>query len=567
MDRTIEQGDRPEPQNGAERKERFVPQVRQSPKVAFYLRLSRADGEGRESDSIENQRKLLEEFHSRTQSLGGDPKLPYSHATYDLPHLEYVDDGYSGGTFRRPGFCRLIEDCKRGKVSVILVKDLSRLGRDMIEVGEYLEEIFPFLGVRFISVTEHYDSGGECMGALPFDLSVSNILNDYYLTDLAQKSRAGRVSKWKRGELTSVQTPLGYVCRDVNEGWRIDPEGAAIVRSIFDEALRGRDAGRIAAHLNYGGVPTPYLYLKGAGLWNGRSYAVTADEKKVWSAGMVRRILRDPSYTGRLTQGKRVPVILGKGVSRRAREDETFQHENRHDAIVTQEEFRRAQAVIRFQPSSAVRNARDYPLKGVVRCGSCGRRMEYRSGTGGNSFVCPTRAQGAYTGCGAGSFDEKQVESAVLAALRQMGAECERVMEAVIRCNQLELDVAATQREIDALRERQITEYEAYIQGALSQAGFAQLQAEVKQRLDVLQGQLLAAEERERHVEEIVETLQPIADAGELVCGGGCLTQPMVKTLIRAVYLHNNGEIEVIFREEEKIFAMQKEFERNSNMF
>ena len=169
---------------------------------AFYLRLSESDGDlgvdGKdESNSIENQRLLLHSYLEARTDLVGEV-------------VEYVDDGYSGTNFERPAFKRMIEDAKKGKVDVVLVKDLSRLGRDYIVAGDYIEQIFPMLGVRFIAVNNGYDSAGHVSGAMGFDIAVNNLINTFYSRDLSKKIKSGNETKWRRGISTSSYAPYGY---------------------------------------------------------------------------------------------------------------------------------------------------------------------------------------------------------------------------------------------------------------------------------------------------------------------------------------------------------------------
>ena len=168
--------------------------------IAIYLRLSEADGDlgidGKdESNSIENQRMLLHHYIEARDDLAGEI-------------IEYVDDGYSGTNFNRPAFKRMIEDAKKGKIQVIIVKDLSRLGRDYVVAGDYIEQIFPLLQVRFIAANNGYDSAGHADGNVGFDLAVSNLINTFYSRDLSKKIKAANKIRWKQGISTSGHAPL-----------------------------------------------------------------------------------------------------------------------------------------------------------------------------------------------------------------------------------------------------------------------------------------------------------------------------------------------------------------------
>lgn len=211
--------------------------------LGLYYRLSLADGDigtddKEESNSIENQRLLLTSFVASRDDLVGEIK-------------EYIDDGFSGTNFDRPAFKRMIEDAKKGIIHTIIVKDLSRLGRDYIGVGDYLEQIFPVLGVRFIAVNSMYDSNDYIGKTVGLDVSITNLVNTLYSKDLSKKYKSAVRTKWKNGSSTYGRLPLGYEKDPSNKGkWILDPEGAAIIRRVFDLALEGKDNSRIVHHLN-----------------------------------------------------------------------------------------------------------------------------------------------------------------------------------------------------------------------------------------------------------------------------------------------------------------------------
>lgn len=211
--------------------------------LAFYLRLSMADGDlGKdnkdESNSIENQRELLQSFVESKEEF-----------TDEI--FEYIDDGYTGTNFNRPAFRRMIEDAKKGRIHTILVKDLSRLGRDYIGVGDYLEQIFPVLSVRFIAVNSNYDSNRYIGKTMGLDMAVSNLVNSLYSRDISKKVKSGFRARWKQGISTSARPPYGYIKdKAAKGGWRIDTEAAKIVKLIFEKASDGWSTGRIAGYLN-----------------------------------------------------------------------------------------------------------------------------------------------------------------------------------------------------------------------------------------------------------------------------------------------------------------------------
>ena len=197
--------------------------------IAIYLRLSCEDTDINskdESNSIENQRTLLVNFLQDRDDLVDE-------------YIEYVDDGYTGTNFERPEFKRMIEDAKAGKIDTIIVKDFSRFGRDYIGVGDYLEQILPILGIRFISVNNNYDSNDYFGKTMGMDMAIHNLVNNLYSKDISKKIKSALRVKWKNGQWTGGKPPFGYL-RDTETGeWVIDPVAGKYVRAIFDKAIEG----------------------------------------------------------------------------------------------------------------------------------------------------------------------------------------------------------------------------------------------------------------------------------------------------------------------------------------
>lgn len=175
--------------------------------------------------------------------------------------VEYVNDGYTGTNFNRPAFQKMIVDLKQGDIRVIMVKDLSRLGRDYIGVGDYIEQIFPLMGVRFIAVNNSFDSMKLNNGTPGIEVAVSNLVNNMYSRDIAKKIRAALETNWKNGKATCTNVPFGYVWnKKGGQRWEIDPEAAPCVKKVFELALSGRNTTQIAYGMNELNLPTPGLY-------------------------------------------------------------------------------------------------------------------------------------------------------------------------------------------------------------------------------------------------------------------------------------------------------------------
>ena len=253
-------------------------------KTAGYMRLSREDGDKLESDSIKNQRELIKEYLAQHSGLNFVD--------------EYVDDGYSGTSYERPAFQRLLEDVKSGKITCIIVKDLSRLGRNYIETGRYLEKIFPFLGVRFISILDHYDSASDGNEADQIIIPFKNLINDAYCRDMSAKIRSQLDVKRRNGKFIGSFACYGYQKdpKDTNH-LVVDPYAANIVRMVFRMKLEGCNSQRIAERLNKMGALPPAEYKRSKGLNYDCGYRTGMNPK--WEVVSVNRILMNEMYTGR----------------------------------------------------------------------------------------------------------------------------------------------------------------------------------------------------------------------------------------------------------------------------
>ncbi len=224
--------------------------------IAAYQRISRADGDlgkdGKDkSNSIENQKELIQRYISCKESL------------QNVPVMDFVDDGYTGSNFDRPGFQQMMDGVRNGKIDTIIVKDLSRFGRDYIGVGEYMEQIFPLLGVRLIAINDNYDSNNYKGTTLGMDVVVSNLVNTMYCRDAGKKLRTANQVKWRKGITTASAAPFGYQFDPDKKGaFIIDLPAAKIVRRIFDLAILGLGTREIAMMLNDENVPVPSV-------WNG----------------------------------------------------------------------------------------------------------------------------------------------------------------------------------------------------------------------------------------------------------------------------------------------------------
>ena len=337
-------------------------------KVGMYLRLSQEDRitKGTESNSIENQRKIIKNYIDNSD---------------DLVFInEYSDDGYSGTGFNRPGFQKMLEDIKNKKIDTIIVKDLSRFGRNYIEVGRFLEETFPTMRVRFISIIDKIDSFKDPDSSSSMLVNFKNLINDEYARDISRKIKSVYKVKQKRGEYIAAHTALGYM-KDTDNKYNIivDVDGAKIVKLIFELALDDKTPIQISDYLNERKIPTPSQYKK----QKGEAYKTNmvtennVDDIK-WTPSMVSNILRNRIYTGDLIQNKKgkVSYKLKKRVN--VEEDKMIIVENTHEALVSKEDFNWIQERYFSKIIQVRRKNHDYALfSGFLICNDCHRGLYY----------------------------------------------------------------------------------------------------------------------------------------------------------------------------------------------
>lgn len=343
--------------------------------VATYLRLSDDDEdlgeEKRESDSILNQRRVLENYISNHDELS------------QYPVREFVDDGVSGVSFNRPGIQSLLNEVKGKKVACIVVKDLSRFGRNYIEVGDFIEQIFPFLGVRFIAVSDNFDSFKNPAG---LDIGFRNLMHDLYSRDLSKKIKSVKKLMQEKGAYSGGDVPYGYM-RASGEGeiYVPDPEAAQIVRKIFLYAAQGDTTLQIAGKLNKEAVPTPGVYKNRS---INANYELKNGKSNLWDASQVGIIVRNEVYIG---------IYIGRKLStvrpwerKRNQESEYIKIEGHHEGLVTEELFREAQKAIKVRGKRETykKEENPSPLKGKVKCGCCGYSMSLKHAVKKKYYYC-----------------------------------------------------------------------------------------------------------------------------------------------------------------------------------
>ena len=329
-------------------------------KVSMYLRLSREDANKNESESILNQKSMLKAFIDENEDL-------------ELVSIR-VDDGYSGSNFDRPAFKKMMEDVKTRKINCIVVKDFSRLGRDFIEVGRYLEEIFPFMNVRFISINDNYDSLKSENNMDSLIIPFKNLINDSYLRDISLKIRSSLDIKRKKGEFIGSFATYGYLKdKDNKNKLVIDEVACKVVEDIFKYRLEGLSADKIAKKLNKEGILSPMEYKKSIGINISTNFR--KKEKALWSAKAIFRILENPVYIGTLEQNKTTTPNYKIKKSIVVPKEERIVVYNNHEPIISKETFENVQKLMSLDTRISPNEEKVYLLSGFINCAECNSNL------------------------------------------------------------------------------------------------------------------------------------------------------------------------------------------------
>lgn len=387
-------------------------------KACIYARLSKDDGDKPESDSIGNQKALIRDF------LKNHPEIQVV--------SEKADDGYSGVNFDRPGFREMMDEIRSGKVDCVVVKDLSRFGRNYIEAGNYIERVFPFIGVRFIAINDSYDSAGQNQSdslIIPF----KNLINDAYCKDISVKIRTQLEIKRKKGEFIGAFTVYGYL-KDPEDHNRlvVDTFASEVVRAIFRWKLEGMSQGDIAERLNIQGILCPMEYKLSMGMKVQTNFR--ANGKAAWSWSSVTRILTNEIYTGVLVQGKvSTPNYKVKKFMEKDQSD-WIRVEQSHEAIIDGDTFRVMQELLKKDIRRGPEKGKVYPLSGYLVCADCGQNMIRKSAMsrGKKYFYYVCSGHKARNDCSPHSIREEELFRGVLKAVQghiNVVADMERMLD------------------------------------------------------------------------------------------------------------------------------------------
>lgn len=529
--------------------------------ATLYLRLSRDDGDKEESNSITGQRELLRDYISQRPEF--------------REYAVRVDDGFSGSTFERPSFQKMIEDVKAGRTDCIIVKDLSRFGRNYLDAGEYIEKIFPFLGVRFIAVNDNYDSLGDKKASDDLIIPFKNLINEAYCRDISVKIRSQLEIKRKNGQFLGSFAAFGYLKDEQNKNKLVvDQYAADIVRDIFKWKLEGVSPQDIADALNKLGVLSPMEYKRSLGMKFTTSFKTNS--KALWSAGTVIRVLKNPIYTGVLIQGKETTPSYK--VHKRVTKDESEWSviEDSHEAIISKIGFDNVQKVLKCDTRRSPGGKAVGLFSGMIFCGDCGASMVRKTVPAGDKkyvyYICSAHKQDK--SCSPHRIRDNALEEIVLDSLKQYISEVVDMSELLAITDTAPLRTAQAQKvqrqldkkheEYEKLQKLLMSLYESLADGIIDREEYTRLKASFTARADEAEKQMDALREQ---LEDIHNHGTENAWMNEFIKRQGLTTldRAVVVALIDKILIHSNDVVEIIYRWQDE-FAWQLDILRSSKL-
>lgn len=518
--------------------------------VGNYLRLS-VDSDYTGSDSLENQRRLAHEFVSR-------------HPDLNIVR-EYVDDGKTGTDFSRPAFSRMMADLKAGLINCVIVKDLSRFGREYIEAGNYIEKVFPFLGVRFISIVDRYDSADENCDRELLLISLKNLMHEMYAKDISKKVGSTFRMKQEKGIFyRSATIPYGYQMNESGTNYVICKQTAPIVQEIFRQCSEGISNYTISRWLYQNHIQTPGQYVQ-----SGSVYRKEADELKLWHYSTIKRMLENPVYIGNIIRHKSEQSFFsGKKVSL-VPEQEQIVIENNHEPIIDRQMFEDVQRML-SQPKgrkcelSSGKQLVSFDkniFQGKLFCASCKANMvrvnKYRIINGKKeqykTFQCSTHRN--YNDlCDTRNIAENVLCDILYATIQKHLSFIKGIKKQVQKNVQYSFEEKLKQTELkkqkvinlkNCLEQEYMRTYSDYAEGCVSQAVFLQYKDVYHEKMELYKEQEKKCVKEEKWIKKCQTALQKLVSDWLCFQNAKKLTETMVEICIERIEIFADNRVEV----------------------
>jgi len=501
-----------------------------------YVRIS-GDDKKKRGDSLETQRNIIENFAAVA------PDITISEV--------YADDNITGTTFERPGFQRMLADAERGKINCIIVKDLTRFGRNAIDAGYYLEKYLPMLGIRFIAVTDAYDSAEDIGGIL---LPIKNIISEAYALDIGRKCRAVQHQNIADGRYVGRLAPYGYKkAPDDCHKLLIDEDTAPVVRQIFQWACEGVSANEIAKRLTVESVTTPSHYNHAKGFSSSAKLCGSA----YWKASKVKGIISDKVYAGDMVQGRR-RTVNNKQLNIDKRDWVCVP--DTHDAIISREVFEQVQ-VIRQSVSDRAESIRQTSrshmpsvFRGKVFCDKCGYVMKRKHQKKDDIYWyrCESQVKYSKDACTIVSVKEADLQSNILATLLKQSEAILGKYLCLVNDSESSDYFASELREINQNLDKHgriaRSLYESMVNGLVSKEEYVQMKADYEARIKALTEKADDIRNRQYELKSQATEYRDLAEAVSAIISNKTLTTDLIDRLVKEVRVHPDKSFNVVYR-------------------
>lgn len=511
--------------------------------VGYYRLSMEDDSSEKESNSIMNQRMLVRDY-------------VFGHA--DLSAMEFrelYDDGYSGATLNRPAMQELLELIRREKVGCIVVKDFSRFSRDYIELGTYLEQILPFMGIRFISISDKYDSREYNGRTLGLDSQFKGLLADFYVKDQSVKVKSALETKREKGKYCAGSAPFGYFRNLENkEELLIVEEEAVVIRRVFELTLQRYSKTEICKLFNEENVKTPLQYMKERQKVNQKQID---SGKLLWTSDMVRKIINDKNYYGCMVYGKTKIPDPGSGKEVPVPKDQWKVMEGHHEPIVSKEVFEQAQALQIRHTRSSKFNKTENILNGYVKCGHCHRNLTLSKEYKGHGYYSCSYATGKEkTECFSGKLDNRILEQMLIqdwkrvvqTQIDQVQMQEQMKAEQGKKIKNAEADIQRLERKLEDLQFQKSRNYEQYHDGILSKEEFIRVRKELEMEQEQIRQEI---QETKRSITKEQELLEkqyvPLEDLMKYQ-GYDKIDRELLEQNLDVVYVNDDGRVEICWK-------------------
>ncbi len=540
--------------------------------VALYIRLSQEDAdngtEKQESNSVTSQKTLLNEFIEEHDDL----------IVYDT----YIDDGFTGTDFNRPSFQKLLEDMRNGNINCVIVKDLSRLGRNYIEVGNYIEQVFPLFNIRFIAINDSVDSFKNPASTNTILVPFKNLINDEYCRDTSIKIRTSLNGKKKKGEFIGAFPSYGYI-KDPKDKHKLltDEIAADIVRKIFNWNVN-EGLGKIAIchRLNDLGILNPTGHKKLELGQNYNNYGIQ-DNTYTWTPSTVRNILNNEVYIGNTVQGKRRKKSYKVHKVEAVPKEEWVRVENTHEPIIDKETFEKAQEMSRRDTKVSQKTKELSVWAGFLKCADCKRAMNKKSSTNKSGskyeyYICSTYRKKSNNLCTKHSIKVEKLEKAVLKAINlhiELLIDTEEIVKQIndssfqnTKNENIENMIIAKQNEISKISNFKMRLYEDWKNEDITREEYLHYKQKyetdierLKQNIERLENEKQKYENQNQSHNEWIEKFKNQKGIAEL-------SRDIMIELIDCIYVHENGNITIKFKFEDEFKRCQEYIENNKNV-